>query len=308
MNAKFFQTKWGKFMKIGAGILILVIVFMMGRSGGDGVLRMGATGGYDEGYYDWEVEEMAMTKSAESISYDYYYDEPVPNGSAVDLDDIDFSDAMIIKDAYLDITVDDTNESAEYLSDVAKSYGGYVSYSYTYEDYDGSIDGSVTFRVPADQFDAALEDVRGIADVITSESVDAMDVTEEYMDLDARLGTLYELEEQYMVVLDSAVTVEEILMVYDYLQGVREEIESVEGSMQYYENQASYSTITVYLEEVVSVFTEAGKWRPIEVVREAFQSWLGFLQGLVDGVIWILIYLWILPVAWVLWKIFRRKK
>ncbi|EKD64534.1 MAG: hypothetical protein ACD_50C00351G0001 [uncultured bacterium] len=78
--------------------------------------------------------------------------------------------------------------------------------------------------------------------------------------------------------------------------------------MQYYENQAGYSTITVYLEEPVSVFTEAGKWRPVEVVKEALQSWIGFLQGIVDGVIWIVIYLWILPVAWVIRRIVRRRR
>lgn len=306
MNMKFFKKKWGK---IVAGVLILAVVFFIGKGwNGDEYFSL-QSGGYDD-WYDWDYEEeyeMAASKSASDISYDYYYDEPVPNTSGVDLNEIDFTDAMVIKNAYLDITVDDTLESVSYLEDIAKSYNGYVSYSYTYENYDGSMSGTVTFRVPADQFDSAMTDVRGMADVITSESIDAQDVTEEYLDLDARLGTLYELEEQYMVVLDSAVTVEEILLVYDYLQGVREEIESVEGSMQYYENQASYSTITVYLEEVVSVFVEAGKWRPVEVAREAFQGWLGVLQDGANAVIWIVVYLWILPVLWLVWRLFRRR-
>lgn len=265
----------------------------------------------DYGYYDeWAYEEEALYaveagKSAMDVSYDYYYEEP---SSSVDLSEINFDDAMIIKTAYLDIVVESTLDAAAELEDVARSYNGYVQSSYTYEDYAGSMAGTVTFRVPVENFDDAMEDVRGMADVISSESTDSEDVTEEYVDLSARLSTYYELEAQYLAVLDSAYTVEEILMVYDYLQTVREEIESLEGRMQYYENQSSYSTITVYLEEEVSVFVEAAKWRPVEVVKEAFQNWIAFLQGIADGIIWLVIYLWILPVLWLIWRFFRRKK
>ncbi|MBU1018427.1 MAG: DUF4349 domain-containing protein [Patescibacteria group bacterium] len=294
------KNNWGKII---AGVLVLAVVFFAGKNWEREVQF--SINGADYDYEERASDSMAMKTYAES-SYEYYYDEPAFD--AVSIDEIDFTDAMVIKNAYLSITVDDTLQAADQITNVAKSYEGYVSYSYTYEDYDGSTDGTVTFRVPADRFDEAMADVRELAEVISSESVNAEDVTEEYLDLDARLGTLYELEEQYLSVLDSATTVEEILMVHDYLQGVRAEVESLEGQMKYYENQSSYSTISVTLEEVVSVFEEASKWRPVQVIKEAFQSWIGMLQGGVNVAIWGVVFLWIVPVVWVLWRIFRKRK
>ncbi len=275
------------------------------------------TSSYDYGYYDdysydyydyeYAEDEAAMVKtSSQSVSYDYYYDEV--GGESVDISNIDFSDAMIIKTGYLEVQVDDTNEAVEEVGDIAQVYNGYVQSSYTYEDYSGQIIGEVTFRVPVDKFDSALDDVREFADYVSYESIDAEDVTETYMDLDARLGTFYELEEQYLAVLDSAYTVTDILLVYDYLQDVREEIESLESSMQYYESQSSYSTISVYMEEELSVFEGPEKWRPLNVVKEAFSDWIGFLQGLVDKAIWLVIYVWPLVIIWLVWRWRKRRK
>ncbi len=303
---RFLRTTWGKVTKVVAGLLVLLIVFIMGVGASGGV----RTSSYDYyGYDDYAYEETdGAMKTSVSESYDYYYEDVPSPGSSVDLDELDFSDAMIIKTGYLEVQVEDTLEAVENVADIAGVYGGYVQSSYTYEDYAGQLVGSVTFRVPVDQFDSALEEIREFSDYVSYESIDAQDVTEEYMDLDARLSTYYELEEQYLAVLDSAYTVEEILLVYDYLQDVREEIESLESSMQYYENQSSYSTITVYMEEKVSVFVAAEKWRPVEVVREAFSSWVGFLQGIVNLVIWLGIYLWVVVLAWVVWRWRRRRR
>ncbi len=307
---KLFRKTW---VKVVAGLLALLFVFIIGvgtgAEGGDSYSSYDS--GYGYAYDDYGYEEGAYKTSSattESLSYDYYYDEMTAPQSAVDLGNIDFTDAMVIKTAYLEVQVDDTNDAVSEVEGIAKTYGGYVSSSYTYEDYAGQLVGNVVFRVPADQFDAALEKVRTFSDYVSYESVDSEDVTETYMDLDARLGTYYELEAQYLSVLDSAVTVDEILSVYSYLQNVRAEIESLESSMQYYENQSSYSTITVYMEEKISVFEGAEKWRPIEVVREAFSGWIGFLQGLVDLVIWLVVYFWIVPVVWVVVRWFRRRR
>ncbi|OIP80429.1 hypothetical protein COW94_03115 [Candidatus Peregrinibacteria bacterium CG22_combo_CG10-13_8_21_14_all_44_10] len=296
-------------VKVVLGVLVLAVVFLMGVGANPSRMMMGSS--YDYDYYDgydYVESESATLKSSEEVAYDYYYDELPSPVSGVDISEIDFTEAMVIKTAYLSVQVADTNAGVEEVSNIAKAHNGYVQSSYTYEDYNGQLVGDVTFRVPVDQFDSAMEEVRQFSDYVSSESVDSSDVTETYMDLDARLGTFYELEAQYLAVLDSAYTVEEILMVYDYLQNVREEIESLESSMQYYENQSSYSTITVYMEEELSVFEGPDKWRPVQVIKEAFSNWVGFLQDVVSGVIWIAIYVWPLAVIWVVWKWVRRRR
>ncbi|EKD63418.1 MAG: hypothetical protein ACD_51C00280G0001 [uncultured bacterium] len=310
---EFMKTKWGKVVKIAAFVLLLILVYGAGFNKGGYTTSYeesyyGVVGSSYDDYYDYsEGENKVMSES--SISYDYYYDEmPSPGESAVDVSQIDFTDAMIIKNGSLTMRVDSTNESVSAISDLAKSLGGYVSYSSTYENYDGSMAGSVEFRVPADKFDDAMTGVKGMADVIDAESVDAQDVTEEYIDLEARLENKKALEAQYLEVLNSATNVTDILSVYSYLESVRSEIDSLEGQMQYYENQSSYSTITVYLSENITITTPAKDWRPVEVFKEAVSGWIVFLQEIVNFVIVVVVYLWIVPVVWVVVKIVRKMR
>src|SRR3989339_674430 len=277
---EFMKTKWGKVVKIAAFVLLLILVYGAGFNKGGYTTSYeesyygGYTGSSYDDYYDYSEGEAKVT-SESSISYDYYYDEvPTFGTSAVDVSQIDFTDAMIIKNGSLTMRVDSTNESVSAISELAKSLGGYVSYSSTYENYDGSMAGSVEFRVPADKFDDAMTGVKGMADVIDAESVDAQDVTEEYIDLEARL----------------------------------ENKKSLEGQMQYYENQSSYSTITVYLSENITITTPAKDWRPVEVFKEAVSGWIVFLQEIVNFVIVVVVYLWIVPVVWVVVKIVRKMR
>lgn len=293
------KTKWGKVVKIVAFVLLILFVYGVGFN----MRGSSPYSGYDGGYYEGESK---MT-SESVVSYDYYYDEVSSGGtSAVDVSQIDFTDAMIIKNGSLSLQVDSTSESVSAISDLVKSLGGYVSYSSTYEISDGAMAGNVEFRVLADKFEDAMTGVKAMADVIESESVDAQDVTEEYIDLEARLDNKKALEAQYLKVLDTATNVTDILLVYNYLESVRSEIDSLEGQMQYYENQSSYSTVTVYLSENISISASVKDWRPIEVAKGAIQSWILFLQGAVNVAIWVVVYLWPVVLIWVAWRVVKR--
>ncbi|HAU40129.1 MAG: hypothetical protein UV80_C0015G0010 [Candidatus Peregrinibacteria bacterium GW2011_GWF2_43_17] len=311
MKVDFKKVFHSKTFKIVVGVLILVAVFVGGKELGDSDDYYGGYAGSN--YYDYDYAEESYYVEAESImsksevSYDYLYAlQASTDGTVVDVDAADFQESMIIKTGYLEVEVESTIEAMTQVSDAAKVFGGYVESSYTSEDVDGSMYGSITFRVPVDQFDSALAKVKEFSDTVSYESVDAQDVTEDYIDITARLNTKYELEQQYLSVLDKATTTTEILEVYSYLQTVRADIESLESSKQYYENQASYSTISVYMEENVSVFVPTRDWKPIEVVKTAFQNWIKFLEKCVNGIIWLAVYLWPLVIAWIGWKLVRR--
>ncbi len=274
-----------------AGVVLVIVAFAIGFIA-NGAMDRGDDDyyGYDDYYYEGSVATM------ESVAMDYYYEEPqMALNKSVGYDEVETlsaEGAMIIKSGSIDIHVDDTMSAASQVTSIATANGGYVQSSYTGENYDGSAYASVTFRVPAEAFESSLESIRELSDYVVYESVNADDVTEDYMDLDVRLQTYYELEAQYLEVLDTAVTVEEILMVHDYLQQVRANIESLEASMEYYEDRSSLSTINVYITEDAPALDAASKWRPVSVVKNAFGSWVGFLQGSVNAVIWVAIYLW----------------
>jgi predicted transcriptional regulator len=212
------------------------------------------------------------------------------------------SQRRIIKTAFISIDVKSTKETMSALSTIVDQYGGFVQSSSTWAQGDSTTAGSVVLRVDADQFEETLENIRGLATVVNSESISGEDVSEEYIDLESRLTNLRAEEKQYLLILGEATTVEDLLMVSDYLSSVRGEIETIEGRLKYLDNQTDLSTITVSVYEEASVIIPTSDWRPIEVAEEAFNRLVVFAQGLVDLLIWVVTFG--IP-AWVAWAVVR---
>ena len=85
---------------------------------------------------------------------------------------------------------------------------------------------------------------------IDHKSVDARDVTEQYVDLRSRLQTKKKVAERYQELLRKANNIKEILEVEERLRILQEEIEAKEGQLRYLTHQVSYSTIHLHLYEV----------------------------------------------------------
>src|SRR5919202_523761 len=102
-------------------------------------------------------------------------------------------------------------------------------------------------RVPAAQFDAAMKEIRAVGSRVTAEKITGQDVTEEYIDLEARLRTQRALEAQLLDITKQARQVSDAITVERELTNVRTEIERVEGRRRFLENQSSLSTINVTL-------------------------------------------------------------
>ncbi|HKG15667.1 MAG TPA: DUF4349 domain-containing protein [Pyrinomonadaceae bacterium] len=163
------------------------------------------------------------------------------------------SERKIIRDATLTLEVDEPAKAAERVTSIADSRGGYVVSSEsrhvsggrggkTYEVF------TVQVRVPAAQFDAALKDVRATAGEVTAEKVSGKDVTEEYIDLEARLRTQRALEAQLLDIMKTADEVSDAISVQRELTTVRTDIERIEGRRRFLESQSSLSTISVTLQ------------------------------------------------------------
>jgi hypothetical protein len=176
----------------------------------------------------------------------------------------------IIRDATLTLEVDEPVKAAERINSIAESRGGFVVSSESrhesgargkpYEIF------TVQLRVPAAQFDAALKDIRATAGEIKAEKVSGKDVTEEYIDLEARLRTQQALEAQLLDIMKSAHAVSDAISVQRELTNVRTEIERIEGRKRFIENQSSLSTITVTLQPPAPLVATTGFFHS---VREA---------------------------------------
>ena len=192
----------------------------------------------------------------------------------------------IIKTGDLTITVKSTADTIAALTTLAETYDGFVQRSSTWLEYDETTSGSVTLRVQAEDFEKAMTDIRALAEVIQSESVSGQDVTAEFVDLQAQLKTRQAEEAQYLEILESADTVEDMLSVQSYLSDVRTEIESLQGQLKYYEDRTDYSTITVSVYEEASIIAPTSDWNPVLQAKEALNDLIVFGQDTVDWMIW----------------------
>ena len=221
------------------------------------------------------------------------------------------------------IVVADPSQSMNEIAQMAESMGGFVVTANLFQrQSEGGVEipqASITIRVPAEQFDNALSNIRILSDrTPISENINSQDVTREYTDLQSRLRNLEATEAQLVEIMDDARQTEDVLSVYNELVRIREQIEVIKGQIQYYEQSAALSSISVELlaNEAVQPLT-IGSWQPGGVAKVAIQTLINTLKFLVNAAIWIVLYvfpvllviflMFILPV-YLLWRVWRRRR
>jgi PKD repeat protein len=173
---------------------------------------------------------------------------PAPAPEQVEYGNYAEIDRMIVRTGQMQLVVEDVRISIDNIISLAENIEGYVVSSQSWKEGERLV-GSITIRVPAEQFNYALSVLRGMAVEVTNESTSSQDVTEEYVDLSARLSNLEVTEQQLLVLMEKAIKVEDVLNVQRELAGVREEIERIKGRMQYLERTSAMSLISVNLEQ-----------------------------------------------------------
>ena len=185
---------------------------------------------------------------------------------------------------------------------IISKHQGYIS-GENESSTDYSLTNNLTIRVPSAKFDSLVEDIAHVAYKVDSKNVNLNDVTEEFIDIEARLKTKKEVEQRYLEILGKAQTVQDILLVEQQLGIVREEIEAKEGRLKYLQSQVSMSTLTL---EIHQDFTSKPGFKFFTKLADALKGgWKGFLNVVVG-----LIYIWplILAVAIAIIWIFRRRR
>lgn len=206
-------------------------------------------------------------------------------------------DRKLIRTGSMSIEVGAVKNSREEVSKMVTSMGGNITGD-TQTDLGDGISVGLTIRIPSDKFDMLVTSIEGLARRIESKSIRVDDVTAEFVDVEARMKTKYELEARYGEILKTARTVSEILEVERELNNVRAEIESMEGRMKYLKDQVAMSTLELTLTERTS--TRSGFW--YSVTESVLSGWNGFI-----GFIFVIVRLWpfILLTAGIIW-LYRR--
>jgi len=227
---------------------------------------------------------------------------------------------VIIYTGNIALIVRDTRESIQAITTLVDTEGGYVASSNVYKSGE-ALQGTVTVRVPAERYQAVLEQLRNLSLRVERENSSSQDVTEEFTDLQARKTNLEFTESALQELLEERQrtgSTSDILEVYRELTNIRGQIEQIEGRLRYLSNQSALSTITVELipDILYQPITVAG-WQPQGVVREAFQALIIALQGLVSLLIWVvilvlpLLLIFVIPFLAIIWagrRWWRRSK
>lgn len=223
---------------------------------------------------------------------------------------------LIIQDASLELLVDDPARALDaFRSQTTSTWEGWVVSANVYGSGD-SRRATLTIRIPAAQFDTVLAELKATALEVQSERITGKDVTDTYTDLDSQLRNLEAAETELQRIMEDATTTQDVLAVYNQLTSIRGSIETIQGQMQYYEQSAAYSSISVTLlqeQEATSVNDDKQVWQPLETAENAVDTLLVILQGLGDVIIVLtviglpLLLLFGLP-TWVVWRIWLGQK
>ena len=239
-------------------------------------------------------------------------------GQALALPTQDFGgERMIVRTGNLAIMVENTEETLSAIERLASELGGYVSDLQSWRQ-DDQMAATVTIRILAESFDQARERVKELAIEVESENASGQDVTEEYVDLEARLSNLEVAEQELRELLASAQEThkdaESILAIYNEITNVRMQIEQIKGRMKYLESASELATLTITVTPEKPV-VEPG-WEPLRQARDALRTLVNALKGLSTVMIWVVLFF--LPLAailllplilvWLVWYLRRRRR
>jgi hypothetical protein len=213
---------------------------------------------------------------------------------------------MVVKNGSMNIEIDKYDDSEKKVNEIVSRLGGYVTSSNASANASGKKQGSIAVKVPADKYDALLNDVSGLGKVIF-QTINSSDITEEYIDLEARVKTQKDLEQRLTGLLSSkAGSLKDVIDIEQKLSEVRQKIESFEGRMRYLKSQSDFSSLTISLYEPSLLETSTGGGFIYEI-GEAFKKGLrGFTEIFTGLIVLFIALIPILIIAIILFFIIRK--
>jgi hypothetical protein len=195
-------------------------------------------------------------------------------------------DAKIVRTGSLSLQVEDLTAAIRTARDAVRGMGGYVAGSRQTNDGDKSV-AEVTYRIPSDRWDDALDAIRKVARKVLGEETGSVEVTGQLIDLEARIANLRASEKALQAIAQRATKISDILEVENQLSNVRGQIEQLDAQRTHLSDQASYGTLTVTYGIEVAAVTQAAKgWNAGQEVDRATASLVDFLQAVTTAGIW----------------------
>lgn len=153
------------------------------------------------------------------------------------------ADRMLIWNAHLNLEVRNVSNAVAQAVALTEQHGGFVEQ----KSDSGETSGSVTLRIPSKSFNAAIAGLEGLG-TVTYRNVSGEDVTEQYIDIEARLKNKIVLRDRLQQLLEKATEVKDILAIETELNRVQSDIDSMEGRIKSLKGQVDYATVYLRLQ------------------------------------------------------------
>jgi hypothetical protein len=210
-------------------------------------------------------------------------------------------DAKIIRTGTIELEVADVPTALVIARDGIRGMGGYVGASQT-ENRDNRPFASITYRIPAARWEDALDLLRrlnGQTSKVVTEHTEAVEVTGQVIDLEARIRNLRASETALQQIATTATKISDVLEVQQQLTNVRGQIEQLSAALADLNDRAGFASLTAsFSVPVIAVDVATKGWEPAVVVDEASASLVNIIQALTTAGIWFAI-VW-LPVLLVM--------
>ena len=222
-------------------------------------------------------------------------------------------DQQIIRTATIQFTAKDVVGTQNAIWNLASELGGNVLTSNT-TGTDDNMRAEIAFRVPSDRFKEAMDRLHGYAVKVNQEQSTAQDVTEEYVDLQARQRNLEATVAQFQSLLTKATTVDDTLKVQVQLNNAQSDLERVKGKLNYYDQRTAFSTISATILPALPTkptsVTPVATWSLAHSVREAWNRSVNGLQNVADALITVVIGGWWIeiPLVLAIYLLVRRER
>ena len=244
-----------------------------------------------------------------SMDKNVYTEEAVEEASEASLEEqaIDYSKAFkvtpkIIKTGHLTLESQDLNNTKKEVNKLNKTYQASVTNLEEGTGYN-SLTLNYTIKIPAQNFDAWIEDVSKIYSYFEHKNITSEDVTEEYLDVETRLKNKKALETRYLELLKKANTIAEILEIEKEINNIRVDIEAQEGRLKYLKDKVAYSTIYLSVYKSVPSMNHV-KESYFSRILDAIKGGWNFMLNIFLG----LFYAWPLLIIVIFVVIFIKKK
>ncbi|MBM3496373.1 MAG: DUF4349 domain-containing protein, partial [Armatimonadetes bacterium] len=216
---------------------------------------------------------------------------------------------QIMREGSVTIEAPDARKASASFSEQVTRLGGFVGNASEMVNELGGRTVTIEARVPATKFDELMRGLDKLGTVL-SRNVTAQDVTEEYVDVEAKLRNLKRTEERLLAHLSRSGKLSDTLLVERELTRIREEIEQHEGRMRYLKHHVAFSSATATIRDKArsEPMVPPESYSSGKVASTAVRSLVDFARSLWSMVIWIAVWspVWGLGI-FALWRLARRK-